>query len=81
MEMHETFNDKDEAMECMAKHPGAEMTFREGHPIMLFGELTYAIPEDKPQWTVWWEEPECQEREKGDCAGFGGVRRKPDRRK
>ena len=72
MEMHETFNDKDEALECMEQHPGAEMTFREGHPIVLFGKPTYAIPEDKPQWTVWWEEPEGE----GDSLGrshWGGL--------
>lgn len=56
VERHETFYDKEEALACQAKHKGAEITSRPGSPIMLHGEPTYAIPEDQPSWTVWWEE-------------------------
>ena len=56
MEKHETFYDRAEALECLARHPGAEMTFRPGSPIWLFGQMTYAIPEDRPSWTVWWDD-------------------------
>lgn len=55
IEMHETFWDYDEALEFQSKHPGSEITRKQGSPILLNGELTYAIPEDRPSWTVWWE--------------------------
>lgn len=55
IEMHETFWDYDEAVECQAQHPGSEITHKPGNYILLNGELTYAIPESRPSWTVWWE--------------------------
>ena len=55
MEKHETFYDREAALECMAQHPGAVMTSRPGHPIMFGNRLVYDIPEAQPSWTVWWE--------------------------
>ena len=57
MKKHETFDSHEEALACQSQHKGAEITVREGHPIMLGGRLTYVVPEDCPSWTVWWEEP------------------------
>ena len=51
------FYSKDEALGCQAQHAGAEITFREGHGLMLNGEWTYDIPENRPSWTVSWTVP------------------------
>lgn len=56
VEKCETFYDEEEALDCQAQHPGAEITAQEGHPIMLYGELMYPYPEAHPSWTVWWDE-------------------------
>ena len=32
---------KEEGLGCQAQHAGAEITFREGHGLMLNGEWTY----------------------------------------
>ena len=53
----EVFYTKDEALGCQAQHTGAEITFREGHGLMLNGEWTYDIPENRPSWTVSWTAP------------------------
>lgn len=53
---HETFYEFSEALDWQAKHPNSEITAKVGHPIMLFGVLTYPMPEDRPSWTVWWVE-------------------------
>ena len=41
IQKQETFYSKDEALGCQAQHAGAEITFREGHGLMLNGEWTY----------------------------------------
>ena len=46
------FYSEDEALACQAQHEGAEIDFREGHGVMLNGEWTYDIPENRPSWTV-----------------------------
>ena len=56
IQKQETFYSKDEALGCQAQHAGAEITFREGHGLMLNGEWTYDIPENRPAWTVTWTE-------------------------
>ena len=53
----EIFYSKDEALDCQAQHEGAEIDFREGHGVMLNGEWTYDIPENRPSWTVSWTVP------------------------
>ena len=53
----EIFYSKDEALGCQAQHAGAEITFREGHGLMLNGEWTYDSPENRPSWTVSWTVP------------------------
>ena len=53
----EIFYSKDEALACQAQHEGAEIDFREGHGVMLNGEWTYDIPENRPSWTVSWTVP------------------------
>ena len=57
IQKQETFYSKDEALGCQAQHAGAEITFREGHGLMLNGEWTYEIPENRPSWTVSWTVP------------------------
>ena len=57
IQKQETFYSKDEALGCQAQHAGAEITFREGHGLMLNGEWTYDIPENRPSWTVSWTVP------------------------
>lgn len=52
----EIFYDQKEAETCLAQHPGAEISARPGRPIRIHGEWMYPIPEDRPSWTVWWEE-------------------------
>lgn len=52
----ETFYDRDEALECMAAHPDSEIYAHAGHPIVLDGRMAYDIPENRPHWTVVWEE-------------------------
>lgn len=56
MERRETFNCKEEALDCQAHHRGAEMTYQEGHAVLIYGEPTYCMPEDRPAWTVWWDD-------------------------
>ncbi len=57
IQKQETFYSKDEALGCQAQHAGAEITFREGHGLMLNGKWTYEIPENRPSWTVSWTVP------------------------
>ena len=57
IQKQETFYSKDEALGCQAQHAGAEITFREGHGLMLNGEWTYDIPENRPAWIVSWTVP------------------------
>ena len=58
IEMHETFYSRDEALACLEAHKsqGAEMTSRDGHRMLLNGEWTYVVPEDRPSWVVDWIE-------------------------
>lgn len=57
IQKQETFYSKEEALDCQAQHKGAEITFHEGHGIMLDGKWTYEIPENRPSWTVSWTVP------------------------
>lgn len=56
IQKQETFYSKEEALDCQAQHKDAEITFREGHGLMLNGVWTYDIPENRPAWTVTWTE-------------------------
>lgn len=56
VEKCETFYDEEEALDCQAQHPGAEITAERGYPVMLFGQMMYPYPEARPTWTVWWDE-------------------------
>lgn len=56
IEKHETFYSKEEAYACQTQHADAQIIFKEGHGMMLCGEWMYVIPEDRPSWTVYWEE-------------------------
>lgn len=56
IEKWETFYDEDEALACQQQHKGAEINARSGHGLWLNGEWTYDIPENRPSWTVCWEE-------------------------
>lgn len=51
-----TFYDLDEALDCLAEHPDGEIYPHDGHPIVLDGSMVYDIPENRPHWTVVWEE-------------------------
>lgn len=55
-EKQETYYTEEEAIACQAQHKGAEIVARPGHGRVLNGEWTYIIPEDRPSWTVYWEE-------------------------
>ena len=55
-ERHENFYSEDEALACQAQHIGADIIARKGHGMMLNGEWSYVIPEDRPSWTVYWDE-------------------------
>ncbi|USF25543.1 hypothetical protein N510_000455 [Firmicutes bacterium ASF500] len=55
-ERHETFYSEEEALACQAQHTGADIIARKGHGMMLNGEWSYVIPEDRPSWTVYWDE-------------------------
>lgn len=76
IQKHETFYSKDEALGCQAQHAGAEITFHEGHGIMLDGELVYEIPENRPSWTVTWNE--TADAVEFDSTDLGGMRRLMD---
>lgn len=56
VERHETYYSKEKALTCLAQHPGAEVIAHEGHRTLLNGVWTYVIPEDRPSWTVCWED-------------------------
>ena len=58
VQKQEVFYSEDEALACQVRHKGAEIAFREGRGIWLNGEWTYVIPENRPSWTVSWDEPE-----------------------
>ena len=76
IQKQETFYSKDEALGCQAQHAGAEITFREGHGLMLNGEWTYDIPENRPAWIVTWTE--AADAIKFDSSDLDGMRRLMD---
>lgn len=76
IQKHETFYSKDEALGCQAQHAGAEITFHEGHGIMLDGELVYEIPENRPAWIVTWNE--AANAVEFDSTDLDGMRRLMD---
>ena len=76
IQKQETFYSKDEALGCQAQHAGAEITFREGHGLMLNGEWTYDIPENRPAWIVTWTE--AADAVEFDSTDLDGMRRLMD---
>lgn len=72
----EVFYTKEEALDCQAQHEDAEITFREGHGLMLNGEWTYDIPENRPSWTVSWAE--TADAVEFDSTDLDGMRRLMD---
>ena len=76
IQKQETFYSKDEALGCQAQHAGAEITFREGHGLMLNGEWTYDIPENRPAWIVTWTE--AADAVEFDSSDLDGMRRLMD---
>ena len=76
IQKQETFYSKDEALGCQAQHAGAEITFREGHGLMLNGEWTYDIPENRPAWIVTWTE--AADAVEFDSCDLDGMRRLMD---